>query len=277
MSKTAEEIKKEIISKILEEANGSWKDLAEDGYDEGFKQGITAAPPPASEGEMRQRVTEIIYKNSTDDSECLRIPFEKIHDVIGKIAALATLPTREPEAEIKPFPLMAVDINNKQIVHNGHMITASGIVMNLFNPDSSAINLIDIAHGLAHTCRWNGATKSFYSVAEHCCRMFDVAETKEQKLTALFHDAEEAYWGDIISPLKKILPIEIRNKMEDFRVMIFDKYNIRHIDEYIENLDKKELEWDLENLIKNNNHKGWLPNVAKQEWFRRTRLLDIAD
>lgn len=170
-------------------------------------------------------------------------------------------------------PLTALDIDKKKIVHDGCMITASGIVVNLFNPDPEQINLHDIAHGLAYTCRWNGATKSYYSVAEHCCRMFDVASTKEQKLTALFHDAEEAYWGDIISPLKKLLPIGIRNKMEDFRTMIFDKFNIRYIDDYIDGLDKEALAWDLENLIKNKKHIGWLPNEAKNEWIVRTCLL----
>lgn len=36
----AEQIKAAHISKILDEANGSWKDLAEDGYDAGYSQAI---------------------------------------------------------------------------------------------------------------------------------------------------------------------------------------------------------------------------------------------
>lgn len=170
-------------------------------------------------------------------------------------------------------PITVLDIDNKKIVHDGCMVTASGIIVDLFNPDPEKINLIDIAHGLAYTCRWNGATKTYYSVAEHCCRMFDIAKKREQKLTALFHDSEEAYWGDIISPLKKLLPVEIRNKMEDFRTMIFDKFNIQYIDDYIETLDREALVWDLENLIKERKHTGWMPNEAKHEWFMRTRLL----
>lgn len=173
----------------------------------------------------------------------------------------------------KQMPITALDIDKKKIVHDGCMVSASGIIIDLFHPDPEKIHLKDIAHGLAYTCRWNGATKSYYSVAEHCCRMFDVAETRDQKLTALFHDAEEAYWGDIISPIKKLLPLEIRNAMEDFRTMILDKFNIRYIDEYIENLDKEALAWDLENLIKKNYHKGWLPNEARLNWLSRSGLL----
>ena len=39
-------------------------------------------------------------------------------------------------------PKFAIVINNKQVVHTGCMVTASGIVINLFNPDISDI-LID--------------------------------------------------------------------------------------------------------------------------------------
>lgn len=163
----------------------------------------------------------------------------------------------------------ALDIDSKKIVHDGCMVTASGLVIDLFNPDPEKIILSDIAHGLAYTCRWNGATKSYYSVAEHCCRMCDLADTPERKVTALFHDAEEAYWGDIIKPLKNLLPKEIYNKMEDFRNVIFDKFKIRYIDEYIDQMDKDQLVWDLENLIKENKHKGWMPNIARHEWLVR--------
>jgi 5'-deoxynucleotidase YfbR-like HD superfamily hydrolase len=59
----------------------------------------------------------------------------------------------------------------------------------------------DIAHGLAHTCRFNGHFKFFYSVAEHS---MDVADhlSDEQKLLGLLHDASEAYLADLPRPIK---------------------------------------------------------------------------
>lgn len=114
MSKTAEEIKKEIISKILEEANGSWKDLAEDGYDEGFKQGQFAAPPPASEGEIADSKkvfdalvaianNERLIADSVGDPILreMHLETQKAAQRICRTIYGATLPTREPEANEK--------------------------------------------------------------------------------------------------------------------------------------------------------------------------------
>src|SRR3990167_2002595 len=97
----------------------------------------------------------------------------------------------------------AVDIDNKKIVLDGCMVTVSQTVVDLLNPDPELIIIEDIAHGLANNCRWNGHTKKFWSVAQHCCMMYDFV-SKESKLTALLHDAEEAYWGDMIKPLKNV-------------------------------------------------------------------------
>jgi hypothetical protein len=37
---------------------------------------------------VREKITEIIYKNSTDDSACLRIKFENIQKVIDQIESV---------------------------------------------------------------------------------------------------------------------------------------------------------------------------------------------
>jgi hypothetical protein len=66
------------------------------------------------------------------------------------------------------------------------------------------INLIDIAHGLANTCRYNGHCLRFYSVAEHSVLVSRLVKP-ENALQALFHDAPEAYVGDVIRPLKRFL------------------------------------------------------------------------
>jgi hypothetical protein len=49
--------------------------------------------------------------------------------------------------------------------------------------------------------RWNGHCHRPYSVAEHCVLLASRAPD-HLKLTALMHDASEAYLGDVPSPLK---------------------------------------------------------------------------
>lgn len=158
------------------------------------------------------------------------------------------------------------DSNPKLVMPTGHMMTTSGCLINLFNPDPELIFLDDIAHGLAQTCRWNGHTKSYYSVAEHTIQVVRRVPN-DRKLTALFHDAEEAYWGDIISPLKAILPNEIIQAMVRFRKVIFDKYNVPDIDDVVDYADKIEMEWDFENIVSNDRHRGMLPMNAKMLWL----------
>lgn len=165
----------------------------------------------------------------------------------------------------------AVDLDNKKIVYDGCMVTVSGIVINLYHPDPDTILIKDIAHGLANNCRWNGHTQKFWSVAQHCCMMFDMAPDKD-KLTYLFHDAEEAYWGDMITPLKNIIREqcpEVIEKMKLMRKLIYDKFHIDSVTMETMIADFQCLEWEFENIIKNSNADYWLPERAKKEWIIR--------
>lgn len=83
---------------------------------------------------------------------------------------------------------------------------ASGGFVDLLNPDPGTITLEDIARGLANTCRYGGHVKRFYSVAEHAVLVRDLLRSRGAgpscQLAALFHDAAEAYLGDVVAPLK---------------------------------------------------------------------------
>ena len=168
----------------------------------------------------------------------------------------------------------AVDLDNKKIVYDGCMITVSGIVVNLMHPDPDTILIRDIAHGLANNCRWNGHSKKFWSVAQHCCEMYDLAPDDE-KLSHLFHDAEEAYWGDIIKPLKNLIKDkcpEITDKMRLMRKLIYEKFNIPPMTMATMVNDFVCLEWEFENIIKKENTDFWLPERAEQEWLIRYNI-----
>lgn len=88
----------------------------------------------------------------------------------------------------------------------GVVETDSGERLDLLDPDPAAISLADLAAGLARTCRFGGQCGAFYSVASHSIHVSnEVGEDPRLQAVALFHDAAEAYVGDVPRPLKRSL------------------------------------------------------------------------
>lgn len=86
--------------------------------------------------------------------------------------------------------------------------TYSGVAFDLEDPQPDMVKPIDIAHALAHLCRFGGHCRAFYSVAEHSMLVQDETPPVDWQITrtALLHDATEAYVGDMVKPLKDLLP-----------------------------------------------------------------------
>lgn len=102
--------------------------------------------------------------------------------------------------------------------------TRSGRRVSLLNPQYSQIDISDIAHGLAYQCRFNGQTSRFYSIAQHSLMVASILPD-HLKMVGLLHDAAEAYVGDVVQPLKVLLPdyqmIESR-----FTQVISQRFNV---------------------------------------------------
>lgn len=137
--------------------------------------------------------------------------------------------------------------------------THSGIYVNVFEPTVDMICIEDIAHGLAHTCRFAGHTSKFYSVAQHSVRVYETTyvETTDKVRTlglkALLHDATEAYLCDIPSPIKKKLPDYIELERNLLRV-IFEKFGLDEgIPEEVKEADMTQLQFEWDNLVIRNN------------------------
>jgi uncharacterized protein len=87
---------------------------------------------------------------------------------------------------------------------DGSITTFSGIRFWPLLPNPADIRIEDIAHALAHQCRFGGHAREFYSVAEHSVRVSRLC-LPEDALWGLLHDASEAYLVDLPRPLK-LLP-----------------------------------------------------------------------
>lgn len=130
-----------------------------------------------------------------------------------------------------------------------------------FDPKPEHVNIYDIAHSLSLLCRYNGHCKKLYSVAEHSI-LVARSLPKEFKLWGLMHDAAEAYFSDIPTPIKKSLssidaiesnimhaicrafdmPLEIPKEVEkaDHAILVDEK----------EQVMDKQIHWNSLDLIK---------------------------
>ena len=83
------------------------------------------------------------------------------------------------------------------------IVMASGFIFDLMMPDAKGLPIEDIARALSSQPRWGGATRPWYSVAEHSI-MASYLVPHADAYDALMHDSEE-FLGDLPSPFKALL------------------------------------------------------------------------
>ena len=126
---------------------------------------------------------------------------------------------------LMPFkPVKKLDLHSVHAVYDGIFNSASGKKINIRNPNEDQIDINDIACGLSKICRFGGQIKLFYSVAQHSLLVTSMLPAS-LKPAGLLHDAPEAYLGDVIKPLKVMLPEY--NKLENFfEIVIAKKFGL---------------------------------------------------
>lgn len=115
------------------------------------------------------------------------------------------------------------------LASDGKMNTRSGYKFNITDPSPETIVLEDIAYGLGYKPHYSGQTPFFFSIAQHSILVGDLVlkETNDPTLAlvGLFHDAEEAYIGDMITQVKLMLP-EFKIIGKKIQEVIFGKFTL---------------------------------------------------
>lgn len=104
------------------------------------------------------------------------------------------------------MPALPERLNQPERFENSWVITLSGRRFNILQPNPDDVILSDIAGSLARQARFNGHTRFFFSVGQHSCLGAQVAKDPVLARWMLFHDATETYIGDLVSPVKRLLP-----------------------------------------------------------------------
>lgn len=130
--------------------------------------------------------------------------------------------------------------------------TFTGKYFNVFEPTLEMICIEDIAHSLSNQCRFGGHLPVFYSVAEHSLFCSRLVVSPKYCLAALLHDASEAYFIDIPSPVKKRLSNykEIENNLMS---LIAEKFGFEYpLNPYVKRIDELALEIEWRELMLKN-------------------------
>lgn len=130
--------------------------------------------------------------------------------------------------------------NEPNTRERGWMQTYSGRRFYPLEPKAADVELVDVAHGLAMTCRYGGQCRVFYSVAEHCVLVSEIVEQHARNAghhpdevrhlaqLALMHDSAEAYIGDMIRPLKHQAEMaEFRRAEVAIELVIAEAFHLR--------------------------------------------------
>jgi 5'-deoxynucleotidase YfbR-like HD superfamily hydrolase len=120
-------------------------------------------------------------------------------DVIG--AGQGPTPQNRTLAELKA----AISPETLPNPDAGWFLTYTGIQFYPLNPKPEMVCIEDIAHHLSRLCRFGGATKQHYSVAQHSLLVSSMLQG-ELAFLGLMHDATEAYCNDLVRPLKYAIP-----------------------------------------------------------------------
>lgn len=175
------------------------------------------------------------------------------------------------------------------------IMTFTGLYFDFEDPESFDWNITDIAQGLSNQCRFTGQSNQFLSLAQHSCLAADTAEQIDPiyAFEALMHDAHEAFYGDMATPLKILCPdyraLEKRGEAAmraAFKLPLKMSPVVKTVDtiqlgwEKREQMSPETHNWemlrDVLHLIPGEPIEPWAPPRAREEFLGRFRRLSAS-
>lgn len=171
----------------------------------------------------------------------------------------------------------------------------SGRYFDFLDPQPDQFTLDDIAGALSKICRFGAQCDYFYSVAEHSIHCAEQAAKDglplDTQIAVLMHDATEAFCGDMVKPLKVMLPeySEVERRVEAVIAEKFlidferERCSIREIDhamliaERLELFSRDNVEWTGEREVRKLAVKfiRWSPAAAELHFLKKCRFLGV--
>lgn len=152
-------------------------------------------------------------------------------------------------------PVEMLDLSPCEDTDPSYIITFSGHKVFLEYPSADTICLDDIAHALSRLTRCTGHGDWAFTLAQHSV-VTSLYAPPDTARWALFHDAHEAYLGDVSTPLKRLIGPAYDELAARFDRAIAAKFGLTICD--VKLADLQAMAWEL-------NENG--PHCSVKEWF----------
>lgn len=124
------------------------------------------------------------------------------------------------------------------------------------DPWLSTFTTADIILGLSRINRFNGQTEVPYNVAQHSINVSYLVP-RGRALAALWHDAAEAFIGDITTPMKQLLGPTFKQLEGRIEQAVFGRLNVNPYHATIKHADLQMLAAERELLFERDTGEAW--------------------